>query len=435
MTRRKLLFVTTRLFWPPTSGRRVSLWHYCRGLSEEMGFDVCLYSFLEAGQSQDMVSDRPSFVSDVTIARPVSRASQIRNILTRGLWDRAFPMQSVFFYSNGNVEQLKNLIDEIKPDLIVVDMIRLAPYIDDLNHYQGAVIADFDDLLSHRYAIQAEKEGGKEDLGLFGSSAPGILNSLMDVKPVRNAILGIERSKTENAERKYYNEADAVVLVSYSETDRLNALCGSDKAFTASLGVDASRYVNECNRNPKYDLCFVGNMNTAANRASLQDIVHDILQDAPARSLRVIGECPKEVEIQYCDIPWIEFTGRVDSISEEMQQCKVALCSVSFGSGIKTKVLEAMGYGVPVLTNDIGIEGIDARDGVDCLIRNDAEGMRSAIDAMLSSKDLRVKMAENAYRLVSSKYTWEKSIDDLRRCVDFALQRENAFRKAAGCKS
>ena len=35
------------------------------------------------------------------------------------------------------------------------------------------------------------------------------------------------------------------------------------------------------------------------------------------------------------------------------------------GAGIKVKILEAMYSGIPVLTNDIGIEGIEAEDKKD----------------------------------------------------------------------
>ena len=33
-TQKRLIFVTSRLPWPTNSGRKVSLYHYCRGLAE-----------------------------------------------------------------------------------------------------------------------------------------------------------------------------------------------------------------------------------------------------------------------------------------------------------------------------------------------------------------------------------------------------------------
>ena len=40
-------------------------------------------------------------------------------------------------------------------------------------------------------------------------------------------------------------------------------------------------------------------------------------------------------------------------------------CPMTFGSGIKTKNLEAMSLGLPVVTTSIGAENIDAVDGRD----------------------------------------------------------------------
>ena len=40
------------------------------------------------------------------------------------------------------------------------------------------------------------------------------------------------------------------------------------------------------------------------------------------------------------------------------------------GSGIQNKLLEAMACGCPVVTTNTGIQGIDAKNGVDAIIGN-----------------------------------------------------------------
>ena len=59
---KKLLFITTRLFCPTDSGKKVALYYYCQGLKEVYDFEIYIYSFLEAGQTLRMLKDKPYFI-------------------------------------------------------------------------------------------------------------------------------------------------------------------------------------------------------------------------------------------------------------------------------------------------------------------------------------------------------------------------------------
>lgn len=39
------------------------------------------------------------------------------------------------------------------------------------------------------------------------------------------------------------------------------------------------------------------------------------------------------------------------------------MCPMAYGSGIKTKILETMAMGLPVVTNSIGDEGLATENG------------------------------------------------------------------------
>ena len=58
-----ILFVMPRLPFPTTSGRKMSLYHYCRILSEELGYRLVVAAFLENG---DEVKDVPYFIRDTS---------------------------------------------------------------------------------------------------------------------------------------------------------------------------------------------------------------------------------------------------------------------------------------------------------------------------------------------------------------------------------
>ena len=125
---KKLLFITTRLFWPTDSGKKVALYYYCQGLKEVYDFEIYIYSFLEAGQTLRMLKDKPYFIKDVRIAKKVNLINQFKNIVYKTFLNHDFPIQCSLFYNKQNLNEIKTLCNEIQPDVIIVDMVRLAPY-------------------------------------------------------------------------------------------------------------------------------------------------------------------------------------------------------------------------------------------------------------------------------------------------------------------
>lgn len=416
---KRVLYITTRLFWPPDSGRKVTLYHYCRGMHEQLGYEVHVFSFLEGDQSPEMAVSKPDFIESVQTAVPVTSATKVANILM-SIPKREAPLQCCLFRSAENVGSIREAVKRENPDVVILDMVRLAPYADDLRDLPCAIIINFDDLLSKRYRRQIGGTGGNV-LGKYGASVSSMLNTVAN-SSLKNIVLGIETRRVECAEARYAMKADASLFVSPLEARELDSRIGEHKCFSAAMGVDAGPLVERDSLKP-YDFGFVGNMYTAANQDSLRLIVEDVLPRTSGNHLRVIGVCPDEESCAYDGNSRVSFTGRVESISEHLGQCKVLLAPFAYGSGVKTKVLEAMGMGVPVVTNTLGLEGISAEVGQDVLCADDPEGLAREAMRLIDDEGFRSRVAENGYKYVMSAHTWGKSISDLGRCIEYAIEK------------
>lgn len=412
-----LLFITTRLFWPADSGRKVVLYNYCKGAAEQLGYEVHLFSFLEGGQEPGDISRKPDFISSVTLASPVSPLEKAKN-MAGVLMDGRTPFQCCLFESAANHAALDDLVRTLQPDVVVADMIRLAPYIDSPACRSVATVVNFDDLLSKRYRRQVGKTG-ESVLGKYGEQASGLLRRISG-GPLKDAVLAIEASRCERAEGYYAEVADASLFISPIEAGEFASRADASACFCATMGADVLDTVGQ--DGPWfYDFGFVGNMHTAANQDSLRFLVGEVLPLLPGCSLRVIGVCPDGVMEAYKGNPAVSFAGRVDSIAEHLGQCKMLLAPFAYGSGIKTKVLEAMGMGVSVVTNSIGLEGIAACPGIDVLCADDAEGLAREARRLLADEAFRRGIAESGRAYVAENHTWDKSIDDLGKCFDYAI--------------
>lgn len=51
MKNKRLLFVTTRLFWPTDSGRKLRLYYYCKGIHENI-----IVIFAVRSVAEDMIT-------------------------------------------------------------------------------------------------------------------------------------------------------------------------------------------------------------------------------------------------------------------------------------------------------------------------------------------------------------------------------------------
>ena len=79
--------------------------------------------------------------------------------------------------------------------------------------------------------------------------------------------------------------------------------------------------------------------------------------------------------------------------------------------GLPYSVLEAMSAGLPVVASDVGgiSEAVDSSCGF-LVKRGDAERLREALVILITDKNLRKQMGENAQRIASSKFSLNKML-------------------------
>ena len=86
---KKILFVMPRLPFPATSGRKTSLYHYCRILSEELGYRLIVAAFLEKGDDPQL---KPEFIDRLEILPKPSATTKIKNIFVDSILLKKKPM-------------------------------------------------------------------------------------------------------------------------------------------------------------------------------------------------------------------------------------------------------------------------------------------------------------------------------------------------------
>ena len=170
--------------------------------------------------------------------------------------------------------------------------------------------------------------------------------------------------------------------------------------------------MSECNRKSNQkDILFFGAMARMENSLSALwfiDNVLPLLSDIDIRFV-VLGSNPTE-ELKNEESARVHITGFVDTVEPYFEKSMCLVAPLVLGAGIKVKVLEAMSSGLPVLTNDIGIEGIPAVDGRDylhCVAPQEyATAIREIYDNKIDVKNLEI----NAQKMLNRHFSMEQSL-------------------------
>ena len=203
-----------------------------------------------------------------------------------------------------------------------------------------------------------------------------------------NHIIDEMFSCTEEDEAKYLNRADIIWARRDEETEYFNKITNSNKAVTVThfepekflhkkyaklktIGILASNnqvnYKMVCN--------FVGKLNKRMKKEPIdielmitgQVKIMILPPKKPLRRLsnfyyKVLGRKDKikgeDAHLFYKD--YINLTGPIDDIADFYNNVDLVLIPITFGTGINVKMVEAMAYGVPVISTECGIKGMDS---------------------------------------------------------------------------
>lgn len=413
MKKKKVTFIVTRVFWPSNSGSKVILYNYCKGLYDLYGCEINLFVFPEAGQTYEKaIQSKPYFINNIVFAEEISLKNKIHNFVLKTLI-HGFPLQCSLYYSSYNVEKIRNFLYSNTPDVLMIDKVRLAEYIKSLDREKYTTVLDFEDLMSKRYKRQIEelKYNKGNIAGVYAGKLPKFINKIIDNDILKRIILNFESNLMKKYELEISNYFDYSIFVSKIEANEFKRTKTRSKVLSITMGINSYflKYKNSSVKKDNY-ISYIGNYNSTANQDSIKVICEDImpliLEKNPHVVLKAVGPCPDEIKNKYSS-KHIYFTGEVDNIVTELGETNVFLGYIKYGTGIKTKILEASAIGLPVVTNSVGIEGINLKDGEEIIVRDNLQDIADMVLKLLKDEKFSESVVSKARKKLEEEYKWE----------------------------
>lgn len=422
---KKLLFLTSRLPYPASSGRKNVMFYYCKYIKEMYGYEIVNVSFLE---TEDEISLKPDFISKTYIIDKPSGKEKLKNIFKYTILKNEFPMQVSLFLSQLAKEKIMEIIEIEKPDLVMCDMVRMAEYLKDI---QLPKILDMDDLLSIRYRRQLDLDlKNINPYGAYLYDLPKSVQNLLSVKSIKKAVLTRETNLLEKYEIRVSEKYDSIVFVAQKEADEMNRRIKKNKSFAVPLGVNIKYFDEisiELEDKIKNSLSFMGAMSVSHNETAviyfLEKIMPLIEKEINDIKFYIIGGgITDKVKQLAKNNKNVIITGRVEDTRAYIKKTNIFVSPLLFGSGIKTKNLEAMAMRVPVITTTVGAESINAISNKDWIVEDDEVVYARKVIELIKNEDLRNDISENGFKFVKQKFDWDTLMKNWENVISYTNQ-------------
>jgi len=210
----------------------------------------------------------------------------------------------------------------------------------------------------------------------------------------------------QRVETKILTNCDAVLYCSEDDEKEFRQLAPSSKytAIYAPNGMTPFAAIERNRAADKISSClFIGSGHPPNVEAALQ-ITKNIAPKLPEITFHIIGSClpegkyPKNV-IRY---------GFVDDKlkSQLISETDLAINPMGLGSGSNVKVFDLFSYGVPILSTEFGMRGIDAKHEDSCLIASISDFTKTIKLWSGRYKKLQ-QIGVNGQHLAIENYSWD----------------------------
>ena len=220
------------------------------------------------------------------------------------------------------------------------------------------------------------------------------------------------------AERKSVRFSDKIICLNERDSKQLHRLYGRAATNVSSMALEdklpQGNAVTENVQQEGYAL-FVGG-GFYANRAGIVWFVTNV---APCIQVKtcIVGRGMEDLRSEYELEGKVEFVGPVDNLAPWYRNAHFVIAPIFDGSGMKTKIAEALMFGKKILATPeafVGYEDVADRAGLVCLTADDfVAAIRRAQELPLQSFDPELRaIYEEKYSFVAARERMQRNLSE-----------------------
>lgn len=387
-----ILLLCNKSPYPPSEGGPMAMNSIITGLIGKghkvkvMAFNSDKYSVNPDGIPSKYKED--TRIEFVDIVLKVNPTDAFKNLFT----GESYHVQR--FVSEEFSSRLVEVLKEEEFDIVQLEMVYMAPYIDIIRKYSRAEIV----LRAHNLEHQIWERIAK---------------------------------KTRFFAKRWYINHLARTLKSYElnvikKVDGIAAITNRDASFFRrvtskpvidvpfGVDIDMFKYDNKVKKIP--DFYHIGSMNWMPNEEAvkwlLDNVWDKVVEREPEAKLYLAGRNMPQWLVK-TDKHNVFVVGEVEDSHKFVSEHDVAVVPLLSGGGMRIKIIESMALGKTVISTMVGAEGIQYKEFENIIIADNADQMIEAMCRIMQDRDNAERIGANARRLIENVYDNDKIINRL----------------------
>ncbi|MCB9858115.1 MAG: TIGR03087 family PEP-CTERM/XrtA system glycosyltransferase [Phycisphaerales bacterium] len=390
LKRRKILYLTNRVPYPPDKGDRIRTFHQIDRLA--LRHDVYCATFTETASDAARVSKLRRWCRDV-LAIPWQKRSAV--IRAGAAWLRGGTLTHGAYANPILARQISRWAERQHFDIVVCFSSIMAPYADLVPAKRK--ILDLCDIDSEKWSDYARS-------ARFPFSR----------------LYGTEARRLATYEQRIQNDFDETIVITQRERRLIDAFQRDPNVHVISNGVNRVETVSDAaacgpvvgflgtmNYKPNVDaVCWFANSVWPLIHAQNMDAQFVIIGRSPTRRVRRLGRRPG-----------ISVTGGVRDMRTHLDRCRLVVAPLRVARGLPNKMIEAMAAGRPVVATASAADCLNVEAQKQLLVGDTPEEFAASVARILQNDDLCRRLASEALEWVAANHDWDAELDIFERVV------------------
>ena len=381
----RILQLMNKVPWPPKDGGAIACLNMMKGFSM-LGHEVTVLS-MNTFKHHVGIDELPAAIrkqADFFLVEVPASTNWVEAALNLMFSD--LPYNAQRFISDEYIQQLVQLLTVRTFDVIQLEGLYLCPYIPYIRKYSDALIV----YRAHNIEYEIWDRTAKLSKGLRS-------------KYLQNLSRRIKRF-----EISYLNAYDLLVPITDRDGIILDSLGNTKPRHTSQTGIDFASLVPTAKKLEFPSLFHIGALDWSPNQEGLiwffDHCWPRIHSENPDLKFYLAGRnAPEWLERRF-KLNGVEYLGEINDAYDFINSKAIMVVPLFSGSGMRIKIIEGMALGKPIVTTDIGTEGIPTEDGHNIMIANDADQFVESISRLINNRTLFDEISRNAIGFIQEKF-------------------------------
>ncbi len=390
----KVLFLCKKFPYPLKDGESIAVSNLCKEL-KSLGCDSTLLCMNTSKHYVDISSlpadyDHFSEIHTVDIDNTIKPLHALASIIS----GESYHIRR--FRSKAFEAKLIEILSRQHFDIIQLETLYLAPYVDTIRKYSNARIV--------MRAHNVEHEIWERITSNTGSK-------------LKKWYLKYLTHKLKEYELQQFTSYDYLVTLTERDLAQFKTKGYKNGASAAPIGFESGMYPRiHTASGSQMSLCFIGSLDWVPNMEGLNwfltqcwPVIH---KKWPDISFHIAGRnTPKA--IKDLKLPNVVIHGEIEDAAAFISAHSAMIVPLFSGSGMRVKIVEGMYLGKVVITTSLGKEGIEGEHKSDFLVANDVQGFVDAIEFCVAHPEEVIQIGNRAKEKAINQFNSQEAAQQI----------------------